>query len=349
MVDFHGWRMPVQYRSIVEEHRAVREAVGLFDVSHMGEVAVRGAGARAYLNHLVTQNVATLLPGRARYALMCAPDGGVVDDLVICCLKDDDFLVVVNASRREADLAWMTAEAKTWPGVRVADVSDDWALLAVQGPRAAAVMDRLTGGEASPLRRFRFRSTTVGEVPALLSRTGYTGEDGFEVFCPADRADGVWQAVLEAGGPEGIRPAGLGARDSLRLEAALPLYGQDIGPHLSPLAAGLDRFVDWEKGPFVGRDALWAERAAGVPRRLAGLVAQDRGGVPRSGHEVVDPAGRPVGEVTSGAYSPTLGRGIALAAVPADLAAVGQELGIVIRDRAVPSRVVALPFYSRGA
>jgi aminomethyltransferase len=347
MVDFHGWEMPLDYGSILEEHRAVRTAAGLFDVSHLGEVAVEGPGAQALLDRLLTQRM-DLEPGRARYALMLDPQGGVVDDLVAYRLGAEAYLLVVNASRREADLAWMGQVAAGTPGVRVEDRSDGLALLALQGPRAEAILDPLCEGSARPLRRFRFREAQVAGVACRISRTGYTGEDGFELGCAAGDAPALWAALLEAGAPEGLRPAGLGARDLLRLEAALPLYGQELGPDLSPLTAGLERFVDLTKPEFIGRSALLAERAAGVPRRLVGLVLEERRGVPRPGHPVRTPEGAPAGRVTSGGISPSLGgTPIALAVVDRALAEPDTPLTVEIRGRNAAARVVRLPFYTK--
>lgn len=347
MADFHGWWMPIDYGSIVEEHRAVRNHAGLFDVSHMGEVRVEGAGAGAFLDGLVTNRMDNLGVGRARYSPMTDESGGTIDDLMVYRLGDEDYLVVVNAANADSDLAWIAAQAAGRPGLRVRDQSAEVAEVALQGPRAAAVLDRLTepAGAAADLGRFRCACLSVAGVPALLARTGYTGEDGFEVYCRAGDAVTLWRAILEAGRPDGVAPAGLGARDSLRLEAALPLYGQELSPEISPLAAGLGRFVRLDKA-FVGRDALARELAAGIPRRVVGLRLGERG-VPRTGYPVLDGDGRRRGEVTSGLLSPTLGEPIALALVPAALAEPGSRVAVEIRGRALPAEVVATPFYVR--
>jgi aminomethyltransferase len=273
--------------------------------------------------------------------------GGTVDDLMVYRVGDEEYLVVVNAANAESDFAWIAARAEGAAGVRVRDESADVAEVALQGPRAAAVLDGLSEpwGAASALGRFRVAAASVAGVRVLLARTGYTGEDGFEVYVRAADAVGLWRAILRAGEAEGVVPAGLGARDTLRLEAALPLYGQELSREVSPLAAGLGRFVRLER-PFVGRDALRREEEAGIPRRVVGLRLLERG-VPRTGYGVVDGEGRRVGEVTSGVLSPTLGVPIALALVPAALAEPGTRLAVEIRGRALGAEVVPTPFYKR--
>ncbi len=349
MMDFHGWWMPVDYGSIVDEHRAVRTAAGLFDVSHMGEVRVEGRAAGAFLDGLLTNRMESLQVGRARYSPMADDEGGTVDDLMVYRLADEDYLVVVNAANADTDYAWIAARAAGRADVRVRDQSDDFAELALQGPKAALVLDRLTepAGAASALGRFRVAPSRVAGVDTLLARTGYTGEDGFELYVrPAD-AVRLWRAILAEGHRDGVVPTALGARDTLRLEAALPLYGQELSRTISPLAAGLERFVRLER-PFVGRDALQREAEAGVPRRVVGLRLSERG-VPRTGYPVLDGAGATVGEVTSGVLSPSLGVPLALALVPASLAAPGTSVAVGIRGRALAAEVVPTPFYHREA
>ena len=347
MTDFHGWRMPLDYGSIVEEHRAVRTAAGLFDVSHMGEVRVLGSGAGAFLDGLLTNRFDNLGVGRARYSPMTDEDGGTIDDVMVYRLGDEDYLVVVNASNQEKDVAWIEAQAAKAPDVTVQDISDEVAEVALQGPKAAAVLDRLTDGAATPLGRFRCQKTALAGREVLLARTGYTGEDGFEVYSTGADAVPVWRAILEAGAADGVVPAALGARDTLRLEAALPLYGQELSSDLSPLAAGLGRFVRLDK-PFVGRDALVREQEAGIPRRVVGIRLLERA-VPRTGYRVLGTDGEPVGEVTSGVLSPTLGVPIALAVVPSALSEIGSRVAVEVRGRAVPAEVVPTPFYQREA
>lgn len=349
MMDFHGWWLPIDYGSIVDEHRAVRTAAGLFDVSHMGEVRVEGSGAGAFLDGLLTNRMDNLGVGRARYSPMTDENGGTIDDLMVYRLADEDYLVVVNAANQDADFAWIARQAEGRADVSVRNQSDEAAEVALQGPAAVRVLDRLTepAGQASALGRFRCVRCRVAGREALLARTGYTGEDGFEVYTRAADAVAVWRAILENGQGDGVRAAGLGARDTLRLEAALPLYGQELSRDISPLAAGLGRFVRLDKA-FVGRDALKREMDAGLPRRVVGLRLTERG-VPRTGYPVLDAAGRRVGEVTSGVLSPTLGQPLALALVPAELAGVGTSLKVEIRGRALAAEVVTIPFYQREA
>ena len=342
MVPFAGWEMPLQYAGIVEEHRAVRQAAGLFDVSHMGEIEVAGPGARAALQRLVTNDVERLVPGRALYTVMCTPEGGIVDDLLVYQLGEQRYMLVVNAANTERDLAWVREHAGG-PGVTVTDRTQETALLALQGPRAQAILSRVTDDiDLDALRPFHF----VGGWEGMISRTGYTGEDGFELFLSWDAAVTVWRGILAAGEPEGLVPAGLGARDTLRLEACLPLYGQELDLDTTPLEAGLEFVVKWDKGPFLGRDALLRQRQQGLRKRLVGLRLVEPG-VARTGYRVLDERGEPVGRVTSGTVAPTLGASVALAYVPPALARVGQRLAVEIRGRAVAAQVVETPFYRR--
>jgi aminomethyltransferase len=342
MVEFGGWEMPVQYRGILEEHRAVRTDAGVFDVSHMGEFRFRGAGALDLLQRLITNDAAALAVGQALYTPMCYPDGGTVDDCVVYRTGGADYLMVVNAANIERDLAWVREAASAVPDSAVEDRSAETALLAVQGPRAAERLGPLTDAHLASLPRFGFvDGVRVAGVRCLVARTGYTGEDGFELFCQAEEAPHLWEAVLD----QGVQPCGLGARDTLRLEAALPLYGHELSPEINPLEARLAPFVKFEKGDFLGRDALLRVKAEGPRRRLAGLVLAGRA-VARQGHRVLA-GGRPVGSVTSGTFSPTLGRPVALALVEAELARPGEALAVEIRGREAPAEVVRLPFYRR--
>lgn len=350
MVPFAGWEMPVEYSGIIAEHRAVRTRAGLFDASHMGEVAVEGPGARALIQRLLANDVSRQEPGQAVYSPMCRDDGGVVEDLIVLCLEAERFLLVVNAANREKDVRWVAERADRAAGVAVRDASDDWALIALQGPAAAAIMAAAAGDRAAPalaLRPFRFLAgVSVGGVPCLVSRTGYTGEDGFEFFCGPEQARALWERLMETGMPFGLVPAGLGARDTLRLEAALPLYGHELHEGINPYEARLDRFIRLDKGEFVGRAALARVQAEGPRRLITGLVAKERGGIPREGYPVLA-GSRAVGAVTSGSFAPTLGRGIALALVEAGEAAAGRELSIEVRGRPVAAETVSLPFYRR--
>jgi len=344
LVEFAGFEMPVQYTSIVDEHRAVREAAGLFDVSHMGQIHLEGPAAIDAAEHLLTRPSRSLAVGRVRYGLLCNEEGGVVDDVTFYRLADDHLLLCVNAANIEKDYRWIVGHAPADAGPR--NRSDETAMLALQGPASRAVLERVADAGALPARRYRFAEIPVAGRAALVSRTGYTGSDGFELYLAAGDAETVFEALLAEGKPDGLVPAGLGARDTLRLEAALPLYGHELDDTTSPLEAGLDRFVVLEGRDFLGADAIGRRRTAGHPRALAGFVLEGRG-VARAGYPMAKD-GATVGVVTSGAPSPTLGRSIGLAYVPPALAAPGAELDVLIRGRAVRARVVETPFVSAG-
>ncbi len=348
MVGFGGYWMPLQYSSIREEHLAVRGQAGLFDVSHMGEVSVRGAGALDFLQNLVTNDVSKLTPGRALYTVMCREDGGIVDDLLV--YRDpDDYMLVINAARHDADLEWMRG-ALPGRGVQLDDISAETALLAVQGPKAAEIVARLCPGQDPlALRYYHHQSGEVAEVPARISRTGYTGEDGFELYVAAGSAARVWGRLLEEGAADGLRPAGLAARDTLRLEAGFRLYGQDMDEQTDPFSAGLGWVVKLGKGDFRGREML-AGRAAAPPRATVGLRLGARE-VPRHAQAVFS-GERQVGTVTSGSFGFTVGAGLALASVEPGCAAEGTQLRVRLRsepDQWATAPVVALPFYRRPA
>jgi aminomethyltransferase len=342
MVDFAGWEMPVQYTGVIEEHRAVRTAAGLFDVSHMGEVRVRGAGAEAFLQGLTPNDVSKLVPGRAHYSGLLTDRGTYVDDILIYRLAPEDFMVVVNASNAPRDFEWIASRAQGALDVEVTDESPRYALLALQGPKALEILAPLASAEVAGLKYYGFAEGQVDGVPALISRTGYTGEDGFELYLAPEDAPGVWRRLLAGGAV----PAGLGARDTLRLEAAMALYGHEIDETTTPWEAGLDWVVKPAKGDFLGRDALVAQKAAGVPRKLVGFEVQGRG-IARQGHEVVSEGGA-VGAVTSGTWSPTFEKALGLAYVPPEMAAVGTALAIDVRGRSLPAVVVETPFYRRA-
>lgn len=348
MVDFGGWDMPIQYTSILDEHRAVRERAGLFDVSHMGEILVEGEKAAAFLDHLITNQASALAVGQVQYSPMCAPDGGIVDDLLVYRLGEDRFLLVVNAANIESDFNWIQGEAAVFGGVRLENASDDFALLAIQGPRAEAILQRLVDIDLDSVKYYMFREgVRVDGRPALVSRTGYTGEDGFEIYLRPEDAAPLFRRLLEIGAEEGLRPCGLGARDSLRFEARLPLYGQELTRDVTPLEAGLGRFVKFEKPAFIGREALLRQKEEGPQKRLVGFEMVDRG-IPRHGYEVLW-GGRVVGHVTSGMYAPSLDKNVGLAYVPVELAKEGTELGIAIRGKVLLARVVRTPFYRRAS
>ncbi|HVF58244.1 MAG TPA: glycine cleavage system aminomethyltransferase GcvT [Thermoanaerobaculia bacterium] len=344
LVEFAGWEMPVQYAGVIEEHRAVRGAAGLFDVSHMGEIAVRGAGAEALLQRLTPNDVAKLAPGRAHYSGLLTERGTYVDDVLVYRLGSDEFLLVVNASNAAKDLDWMLARAGG-AEAEVVDASDRYALLALQGPRALEILAPLATPDVAPLRYYGFTRGEVAGRPALVSRTGYTGEDGFELYLAPEDAPAVWQRLLEAGRDKGLVTAGLGARDTLRLEAGMALYGHEIDDTTTPFEAGLDWVVKLDKGEFLGRAALEAQRREGMPRKLVGFEIEGRG-IAREGHAVLDGAG-PAGRVTSGTWSPTFEKALGMAYVPVERAAPGSRLAIDVRGRALPATVVDLPFYRR--
>jgi len=349
-IDFGGWEMPVQFEGILKEHDAVRTRAGLFDVSHMGELIVSGSGALPFLQRAATNDAEKAAVGMAQYSLLCAPDGGTVDDLLVYRLCEDRYMLVVNAANIEKDFAWMRGLTRPGEDVAIEDASAATALLAVQGPAAADVVRAAAGGafEPSALRPFRFAAgVRIGGAQTVVSRTGYTGEDGFELYVPAERSVDVWHALMYAGVPLGLAPCGLGARDTLRFEAGLPLYGQELSPGISPLEAGLGTFVKFDKGDFVGREALRAQREAGPPRRLVGVEMIDRG-IPRPQCAVFDAAdGRRIGEVTSGTLSPTLKQSLGLALLDAAHAELGTEVYVDVRGKRLKAAVIPTPFYRR--
>ncbi|QIP84535.1 glycine cleavage system aminomethyltransferase GcvT [Streptomyces sp. Tu 2975] len=349
MTDFAGWDMPLRYGSERDEHVAVRTKAGLFDLSHMGEITVTGPRAVDLLNHALVGNIGTIGLGRARYTMICQEDGGILDDLIVYRLGEDEYMVVANAGNAQIVLDALTERAQGFDAT-VRDDRDAYALIAVQGPESPGILKSLTDADLDGLKYYAGLPGTVAGVPALIARTGYTGEDGFELFVEPQHAEKLWQALTDAGAPAGLIPCGLSCRDTLRLEAGMPLYGHELTTALTPFDAGLGRVVKFEKeGDFVGREALTAaaERAESAPpRKLVGLIAEGRR-VPRAGMSVVAD-GTVIGEVTSGAPSPTLGKPIAMAYVDAAHAAPGTPgVGVDIRGTHEPYEVVALPFYKR--
>jgi len=340
---FAGWEMPVQYASIIAEHRAVRSRAGAFDVSHLGRLRVDGPGAEALLQRLLTIDVSRIPPGRARYSLLCREDGGILDDPVIYRLEAERFLLVCNAARRERVLAWLRAWKGSPSQASVWDVTAEVGALAFQGPRAAAHLAVLCTSELNRLPRFACVPARVAGASALVARTGYTGEDGFEIYVENRPLAALWQLLMQ----HGVVPCGLGARDTLRLEAGFLLYGQDMDETVNPFEAGLGRFVHLEKGDFIGRESLIGMQGRPATRRLVGLAMVGRG-VARSGYPILH-QGEPVGRVTSGSYAPTLDRNIALGYVPVGLASPGTGLEVEVRGRPVAAEVVALPFYRRAS
>ena len=361
MMPFGGFEMPVQYSGILDEHRAVREAAGLFDVSHMGEFRVRGPQARDFVQALVTNDVARLDPqdgdgavGRAMYAVLCRDDGTAVDDLLVYRLAADDYLLVVNAANIEKDLAHVRVEhARRGLDCAVEDESEATALLALQGPKAFEIAKSVTDLPLEEIPYYQFLRPEPGRFlgceRAIISHTGYTGEKGLELYCEAGKAVEVWNALMEAGAAHGLQPAGLGARDTLRLEAGFALYGHELSDTITPLEAGLGWVVKLDTGDFTGADALRRQKEAGVRRRLVGFVLEERG-IPRQGYRLADADGRPIGEVTSGTQSPSLGVGVGLGFVPNDPAFTtpGAPLKVDVRGRLLAASVRKPPFHKAG-
>jgi len=345
MVPFAGWEMPVQYAGVTREHQTVRSAAGLFDVSHMGELMLHGAGAPAALDRIVTNDVGHLLPGSALYTVACNEQGTILDDLIVYRLEEQRFLVVCNAGNRDKMIAHFARETAGRCGFE--DRSDAYALIALQGPAAQAVLGRTGAGrELVELARFGVATAVVAGIEVIVARTGYTGEDGFELFCAADAAGTLWDAALQAGAPLGVAAIGLGARDTLRLEARLLLYGNDIDETTDPFEAGIGWTVKLAKGDFIGRDALVRKKQAGPERKLVGFEMTGRG-IARHDYPIVE-GGRQVGRVTSGAPSLSLGKNIGLGYVPRALSRTGTGLGIEIRGKLIEAVVVPTPFYKRG-
>jgi aminomethyltransferase len=345
MVPYAGYEMPVQYTSIIEEHRTVRRGVGLFDLSHMGELHLSGPEALAFARYAVVSDPALLEPGQAQYSMLCAPDGGIIDDLIVYRVEDG-YLIVCNAANHDAVLAQLESlQAHGDFDVALADRSDETALIAPQGPRAAELLGRLTDVDLGALGNYRSTPGRVAGTECLIARTGYTGEDGFELFCAARRATRLWDALISTGVDLGLQPCGLGSRDTLRLEAGMPLYGNELDRTVNPYEANLGRVVKMEKGEFVGRSALAAVQQTGPQRKLVGLVMRDEA-IARHGYPVLID-GAQAGAVTSGTLSPTLGERIAMAYLPAAEAVVGGQVEVLVRDRPHPAEQVKLPFYRR--
>jgi aminomethyltransferase len=342
-VDFAGWDMPVQYAGVIEEHRAVRSAAGLFDVSHMGELRVVGPDALELLQRVTPNDVSKLAPGRAHYSGFLTETGTYVDDLLVYRMGAEEFLLVVNAANADQDFEWISSRVAG--DVVVEDVSQDYALVALQGPRAEEILVSLTPVELAEIGYYCFVEGEVDGVDALISRTGYTGEDGFELFLAPDDAPAVWRSLLEVGEDRGLVPAGLGARDTLRLEAGMALYGHEIDDTTTPLEAGLAWVVKLDKGDFIGRQALLAQKEEGLGRRLVGFRVTGKG-IARQGHQVLRDS-EPVGEVTSGTWSPTFELALGTAYVPVDLAKPDTLLTLEVRGKRLRAVAAKLPFYSR--
>eukprot|EP00095_Tigriopus_kingsejongensis_P009135 maker-scaffold5131_size4974-snap-gene-0.3 protein:Tk09135 transcript:maker-scaffold5131_size4974-snap-gene-0.3-mRNA-1 annotation:"glycine cleavage system protein t" len=342
MVPFAGWEMPVMYSSIIDEHQSVRDHCGVFDISHMGQVFVSGSHAAEWLNAMLTNDVAELTEGSAHYTFMLNENGGIIDDLILYRLAGDHFLLLVNASCIDQDVAWLEKHLKK--GVELSNESSEWAGLAVQGPKACEIYTEITEGRTLPSRNGVDDLKHEGER-ALICRTGYTGEDGFELFCPAGQATRWWKALLKAG----VKPCGLGARDSLRLEMCYPLNGSDLSPERSPLEAGLGFFVSLGKGDFIGSDILKKQKEEGLKERLMAIKLTERAAPPRPGYPVLDEEGESLGVLTSGGLSPTLGEGIGMAYLPLARAKIGTPVFIEVRGRKLSAKVVKKPFYHMTA
>ena len=341
IVGFGGFEMPVQYTGIIEEHRRVRESVGLFDVSHMGEVEVSGKDALAFVQNITTNDASKLSAGRVQYSAMCTDDGGIVDDLLVYQMGDR-FMLVINAANTEKDIAWMREHVTG--EMQLDDRSDEFSLLAVQGPKALLTLSALTNADIGSLPYYHFLRGNLAGVDMIISRTGYTGELGFELYFPSDAATGArgWNAVMDAGAPHGIGPVGLGARDTLRLEMGYCLYGHDIDASTNPIEAGLGWITKTDKGEFVGRSPIMNAKLNGVTRKLVGFALNDRA-FPRQGYPI-NAGGRPAGRVTSGTFSPVLDRGIGMGYVALAQAKPGTALTVSIRNREIPAEVVQPPF-----
>lgn len=346
VIEFGGWLMPVQYAGILEEHRAVRTAAGLFDVSHMGEVKVTGEDAVGYINHLITNDCRSLSVNQAMYSPMCYSHGGVVDDLLVYRQGERDFLLVINAGNIDKDVTWLKEQAKGFQ-IELQDQSAETAEIALQGPRAQEILQSLVAGDLQSMKYYWFwPEVDVQGITCLISRTGYTGEDGFELYCAAKEATALWQLLLEAGKSHGLVPAGLGARDTLRFEAALPLYGHELSEQITPFEAGLGMFVKLTKEEFVGMTALAEQKQAGVTRKIVGLEMTGRG-IARAGYKCFA-NGKEIGVITSGSFAPTIGKNLALALLNIEYTQIGTAIGVEIRGKEIEAVVIPKPFYKRG-
>jgi aminomethyltransferase len=354
MVDFGGWDMPVEYPGVggglIAEHMAVRTGVGLFDVSHMGEIQFRGPGALAAVQHITMNDASRLKDGQAHYSALLTPEGTFVDDILVHRLSENDYLLVVNAGTTEKDFTWMKQQVGRWPGIHLSNYSAYYSQLALQGPRALDTLAKLTRVDLAGIKNYHFAwGRVAGAANTLIARTGYSGEDGFEVYIASDEPTTVamWNALLDAGAEFDIRPCGLGARNTLRLEAGMSLYGHEISEEINVLEAGLDRWLKLDKGSFIGHDALAAVQSEGPKRKIVGLEMVERG-IARDGYSVHDLGGERIGTVTSGSPAPFLKTNIAMALVPATFAASGADVIVECRANKVRAKQVPLPFYKRG-
>lgn len=345
IVEFGGWLLPVQYEGVLAEHKAVRTGAGLFDVSHMGEIWAEGKEAFAFLQNLVTNDLLDLKAGQVRYSPICYKDGGTVDDLLVYKISQERYLIVVNAANIEKDWAWMQENVGSFQ-VKLTNKSDETGQLALQGPKALEILQKLTTTPVGDIGYYHFSEDVIvaGKV-TLVSRTGYTGEDGFEIYCEAKDAPFLWEAIMTAGKDEGILPTGLGCRDTLRFECCMPLYGHELSKEITPLMAGLGMFVKLDKADFNGREALQQQKASGLPQRVMGAEITGRG-IARAGFPV-QCEGKVIGRVTTGSPAPTLGKNMALVLIDTEYAVIGKEIFIDVRGKAIPAMIVKKPFYKR--
>ena len=361
LIEFGGWEMPVQYTSIMDEHLAVRQAAGLFDISHMGEVSILGPAAESFLNHTLTNDLKKLSVGQGQYTLMCNEGGGVIDDLYAYRLAADEYLLIINASRIEDDVAWLEKQCGQFNhcnGVKLRNISEETGALAVQGPRVVEFIDvnfpeTAIGGTVvkrpSELKKNQIARFQFEGIDTWIGRTGYTGEDGFEIIAPADKIESVWNGLLRAGAPYGLKPAGLGARDTLRTEVCYPLYGHELDENTTPIEAGLGFFVALDKGPFIGRDVIAQQKANGPRKKLVAFKMTEKSAPPRAHYPIWSRGPTParLGEVVSGTQSPSLGAGIGLGYVPPEFTRLETPLEIEIRGKRAPAVVVAKPIYRK--
>ncbi|MDP4091677.1 MAG: glycine cleavage system aminomethyltransferase GcvT [Bacillota bacterium] len=346
IIEFAGWELPVQYEGILEEHEAVRTAAGLFDVSHMGEIVVRGRQAQEFVQYLVTNDVSSISENQIIYGLMCYEDGGVVDDILVYKYGTEHFYIVVNASNVEKDYKWMLQNTAGYE-VEIANISDRVSQIALQGPKSEEILQKLADTDLSKLKFFNFvDDVIIGGIKCLVSRSGYTGEDGFELYTSKDNAERLWDILMDTGREYGLKPAGLGCRDTLRFEACLPLYGNEITKDISPLEAGLGIFVKLNKDNFIGKAALIKQKEQGLKRKLIGFEMTDRG-IPRHGYEVTA-EGKVIGTVTTGYMSPTLKKNIGLALVDSSCSELDKEIFIMIRNKPAKAKVISKKFYNKN-
>jgi aminomethyltransferase len=344
--DFGGWSMPVQYTQILDEHQTTRNAAGLFDICHMGQIEVKGPRSLAFLQHVMSRNLEGQANGQIKLCVMTNDQGGILDDLTVYKFTDGFYMLVTNAGTREKDFAWLTVQKKKlgFDDIEVTDISDETGKLDLQGPKAQGILQRLVADDLAALRFYHAVRTTIRDIPVIVSRSGYTGEDGFEVYGQAEKTGDLWDLFIRSGGPDGLKPIGLGARDTLRLEAGMMLYGHEMDETVTPFEVVYDWLVDLSKD-FIGRDALLRQKEVGISRKLIGFEMLDRG-IARAGYKIWKD-GREIGLATSGTFSPTLGKAIGMAFLPIDSAREGTDIGIEIRNGIFKARVVTLPFYKR--